>query len=119
REERCKATRSTAWVPGMLPPRAPRSTPVPYTTLFRSQRPRGGNHRATRLHVLGQDPPEQLRVQDRTRHRLAAAVRGPVGHGARKDRKSTRLNSSHRTSSYAVFRLKKKKQRHASAARSG
>src|SRR5438094_9976431 len=44
------------------------------------------------------------------------AARAVLGHGSRgrcprEDRKSTRLNSSHRTISYAVFCLKKKKKR--------
>src|SRR5438874_9973285 len=64
--------------------RPPRSTLFPYTTLFRS---RGG-------------------------------CAGPSGHrrrcprcgSARRDRKSTRLNSSHVEISYAVFCLKKKKK---------
>src|SRR5438034_8207638 len=82
--------------------RPPRSTLFPYTTLFRSrewpaspptrrgrrgvtERPRGEG-----LHLSGVQP----------------------GHGgAQGDRKSTRLNSSHTVISYAVFCLKKKKQR--------
>src|SRR6266516_5159826 len=63
----------------------PRSTLFPYTTLFRS--------------------------------RGFGIVREMVGHGVGRemheepqDRKSTRLNSSHRTKSYAVFCLKKKQK---------
>src|SRR5437763_12856476 len=84
-------------------PRAPRSTLFPYTTLFRSGalraarrgRATGGGGAAGRpavcvvlpeLHVLG--------ARDRTTQ----------------DRKSTRLNSSHRCISYAVFCLKKKRR---------
>src|SRR5439155_18723324 len=63
--------------------RPPRSTLFPYTTLFRS-------HRVPRL--CGRHP-VQLR-----------ALPGPA-----RDRKSTRLNSSHVAISYAVFCLKKKK----------
>src|SRR6266513_4316265 len=63
--------------------RPPRSTLFPYTTLFRSRaldpRGRGGPH----------------------------AARGPQASRTR-DRKSTRLNSSHVSSSYAVFCWKKK-----------
>src|SRR5215216_3279461 len=70
--------------------RPPRSTLFPYTTLFRS-RPRGA-------HRPGPRPP------DRPRERIAS------GHSRRnRDRKSTRLNSSHQIISYAVFCLKKKK----------
>src|SRR5438094_3402196 len=44
---------------------------------------------------------------------IGAAVRAfvPPRHRSARDRKSTRLNSSHRTISYAVFCLKKKKKR--------
>src|SRR6266705_3956474 len=63
--------------------RPPRSTLFPYTTLFRSRRQRAAR-----------------RLGDRRDHR----------HHAPRDRKSTRLNSSHRTISYAVFCLKKKKK---------
>src|SRR5437667_7501961 len=64
--------------------RPPRSTLFPYTTLFRSLR-------------VGRDR------SDRGPPRAPAGVH-PI------DRKSTRLNSSHITISYAVFCLKKKKQ---------
>src|SRR5436189_1476114 len=67
--------------------RPPRSTLFPYTTLFRSCR--SGTDRAVRLGLA-----------DR------AYLRGGGDPG---DRKSTRLNSSHRCISYAVFCLKKKK----------
>src|SRR5208282_6109057 len=67
--------------------RPPRSTLFPYTTLFRSDgrldhrpRPRGG------------------------------CRRGRSRRGRPSDRKSTRLNSSHGSISYAVFCLKKKKK---------
>src|SRR5256884_6729419 len=66
--------------------RPPRSTLFPYTTLFRSLRERGGD--ADR-HDVGLAQPRQVR--------------------RRRDRKSTRLNSSHGYISYAVFCLKKKK----------
>src|SRR5438445_3806677 len=78
--------------------RPPRSTLFPYTTLFRSD--------SSRLHVK-----KLLSVL-----RLGA---GPYFHAPQRrlsarlpnarDRKSTRLNSSHANISYAVFRLKKKK----------
>src|SRR2546430_17389623 len=79
--------------------RPPRSTLFPYTTLFRSRRhgPRRDRHRAGR-----RDPrPGQggARRED--------AVSSPEGQ----DRKSTRLNSSHSQISYAVFCLKKKKNK--------
>src|SRR2546426_5810743 len=70
--------------------RPPRSTLFPYTTLFRS----------------------------RARGRLRARATRPAWHGipttrrrCARDRKSTRLNSSHLVISYAVFCLKKKKKK--------
>src|SRR6266699_5596873 len=71
--------------------RPPRSTLFPYTTLFRSLRP-GGRRRL--------DP-------NRLDERFEIGV-DEVSW--RKDRKSTRLNSSHVRISYAVFCLKKKKK---------
>src|SRR2546427_7856395 len=52
------------------------------------------------------------RRDGQTGREAAAAVRGqPFGDGGRtRDRKSTRLNSSHSQISYAVFCLKKKKK---------
>src|SRR5207244_10077250 len=64
--------------------RPPRSTLFPYTTLFRSK-PRLFEHDGTPLSVQGELWTER-------------------------DRKSTRLNSSHQIISYAVFCLKKKKK---------
>src|SRR5438876_7507463 len=83
--------------------RPPRSTLFPYTTLFRSRGQRGrlGAGRAgDRGHAARNAPREDdRRAPDR-----------PVGR-ARLDRKSTRLNSSHPSISYAVFCLKKKKKK--------
>src|SRR3989475_4610553 len=83
--------------------RPPRSTLFPYTTLFRSvaRRPlRGDVLRA--LRELDDIPLRDPDVLEQTpgSERLA-----------RRDRKSTRLNSSHSQISYAVFCLKKKKKR--------
>src|SRR2546430_9775275 len=81
--------------------RPPRSTLFPYTTLFRSPwllgpRARRTVHRtAATLRSRGFDP-------DRGACRTARP--------APRDRKSTRLNSSHSQISYAVFCLKKKKE---------
>src|SRR3712207_8397070 len=91
--------------------RPPRSTLFPYTTLFRS--------RPARV-VLGLRDRLPRRVwtlvglHHTTRSAgLADAMEDPgvgaPGQGARADRKSTRLNSSHANISYAVFCLKKKK----------
>src|SRR5258707_5166069 len=92
--------------------RPPRSTLFPYTTLFRSNaasstgpRTRGGKATVSRnalRHGLrsvagdhGHEPEDVARIA-----RLIA--------GKTRDRKSTRLNSSHANISYAVFCLKKK-----------
>src|SRR5260221_2409628 len=81
--------------------RPPRSTLFPYTTLFRSR----GRHGLASGAVSSQPLACAL-------HRgLADAPVLPVGQVvARRDRKSTRLNSSHTVISYAVFCLKKKKK---------
>src|SRR2546422_4146051 len=67
--------------------RPPRSTLFPYTTLFRSHE---------RPNILRVGPLEAANSLERC--------------GSRRDRKSTRLNSSHGYISYAVFCLKKKKK---------
>src|SRR3989442_9866917 len=81
--------------------RPPRSTLFPYTTLFRSHvfDPHASRTQAhVDLAALVQTAP------------AAGAVREPDHHSPdRRDRKSTRLNSSHVRISYAVFCLKKKK----------
>src|SRR5689334_23428727 len=65
--------------------RPPRSTLFPYTTLFRSRSAGRG-------------------------HQQAGGSQQLLHHRPLQDRKSTRLNSSHSSISYAVFCLKKKKQ---------
>src|SRR5947208_11095414 len=71
----------------------PRSTLFPYTTLFRSRRPRSARRDL---------------VPDRRRAPLHERDLRRAWQGAPADRKSTRLNSSHQIISYAVFCLKKK-----------
>src|SRR3989454_3939628 len=93
--------------------RPPRSTLFPYTTLFRSlpadrhaHHPDHGVGGARRLGAV-------LRVEGAVRlvrHAPAGAPRWPTPHPGL-DRKSTRLNSSHLVISYAVFCLKKKKEK--------
>src|SRR5437667_5709491 len=78
--------------------RPPRSTLFPYTTLFRSPR------LILCLRHSEADLPRPEVSQDTTCHRCRMK-RIPT-----RDRKSTRLNSSHITISYAVFCLKKKKE---------
>src|SRR5258708_18209773 len=77
--------------------RPPRSTLFPYTTLFRSL-----------MNELG-DPHEQYAPGDVVQ--FPTPDIWPLASPERTDRKSTRLNSSHQIISYAVFCLKKKKQR--------
>src|SRR5262245_64480575 len=79
--------------------RPPRSTLFPYTTLFRSGRVAGGG-----LVVL------VPQVLDPAEHRNPLVHTPLAAHAERRDRKSTRLNSSHLGISYAVFCLKKKKK---------
>src|SRR2546422_7609496 len=88
--------------------RPPRSTLFPYTTLFRSRSCAAGtgassSSSATTADEAGRGVP-RLRQGD---GRLGAAGRRTRGP---RDRKSTRLNSSHGYISYAVFCLKKKKK---------
>src|SRR3712207_7688186 len=88
--------------------RPPRSTLFPYTTLFRSRPGRRRRRRAARAGVPALEAAEQG-PDGADRAPLAVAVAQGHGVGARRDRKSTRLNSSHANISYAVFCLKKKK----------
>src|SRR5437667_6882306 len=91
--------------------RPPRSTLFPYTTLFRSRVPQlrrrnlgaAGGGRADRA---GRPALAAAMTKDHTE--LSARTFVDV-HDIQEDRKSTRLNSSHITISYAVFCLKKKK----------
>src|SRR5690242_20795197 len=92
--------------------RPPRSTLFPYTTLFRSLAELIG-----RVAENGGDPAGVvIRVDEcRSVDTIAALPtdgEGGIGFldGDRLDRKSTRLNSSHMSISYAVFCLKKKKK---------
>src|SRR5258708_11852452 len=82
--------------------RPPRSTLFPYTTLFRSSLPR-----TKRTPHAPCPPPRELPFVRRLG--TDRAVRPQRVHRAeQRDRKSTRLNSSHQIISYAVFCLKKK-----------
>src|SRR5437667_8871477 len=83
--------------------RPPRSTLFPYTTLFRSVQ-RCAAAREALLAGLA-----RRAGQDAGAIGVGALARGR----ASRDRKSTRLNSSHITISYAVFCLKKKKKKQA------
>src|SRR5437868_13039063 len=75
--------------------RPPRSTLFPYTTLFRSSSRTIFANPSAKMKLI----PKAHRKQRRRREEI------------RSDRKSTRLNSSHVSISYAVFCLKKKKKK--------
>src|SRR5438094_6765702 len=87
--------------------RPPRSTLFPYTTLFRShfELDKATIQRDSYaildeiITAMKEFPAIELRIEGHT-----------DSTGGNSDRKSTRLNSSHRTISYAVFCLKKKKK---------
>src|SRR2546426_6512484 len=91
--------------------RPPRSTLFPYTTLFRSSDPRDSHAHAALIELRAgrMDP---LAAESRVRSLLANDPAADVLYFTLgKDRKSTRLNSSHLVISYAVFCLKKKKKK--------
>src|SRR5690242_21418960 len=84
--------------------RPPRSTLFPYTTLFRSEPDRRHAGAGDEPHAQGGgDVRQERRHQPRLGELSGAAFCRASG-----DRKSTRLNSSHMSISYAVFCLKKK-----------
>src|SRR2546427_1205976 len=90
--------------------RPPRSTLFPYTTLFRSEL-RGELRYRQYLLRLTPTPAAATQLLSDAEADLRESVRlAPERAGAWRDRKSTRLNSSHSQISYAVFCLKKKKQ---------
>src|SRR3712207_7883169 len=92
--------------------RPPRSTLFPYTTLFRStgDRPRASWRKSV---FRNRKPPKAANAAT---DRAIDAENGierkkrTSSSGCSRDRKSTRLNSSHANISYAVFCLKKKKK---------
>src|SRR5699024_12635215 len=91
-----------------------RSTLLPYTTLFRSRsrtkptksrkRPKRARKGVRSCFFMGQGPPRGRMVPCQ----YTRQGRPCQGGGASQDRKSTRLNSSHVSISYAVFCLKNK-----------
>src|SRR5258708_9449149 len=90
--------------------RPPRSTLFPYTTLFRSY-----HHQQLHNFVITEAIPPFVSVQGSSVSQAVqntdyGAIFGQgTAHLNERDRKSTRLNSSHQIISYAVFCLKKKK----------
>src|SRR3712207_7022908 len=91
--------------------RPPRSTLFPYTTLFRSDPVGPGGSAVQRRHRYvreggHRDPRGRRRKVERRDPGQRAAVAGQGG----RERKSTRLNSSHANISYAVLCLEKKER---------
>src|SRR5688572_32041295 len=99
--------------------RSPRSTLFPYTTLFRSESEAGQRPLNERrhcksflippLHLQGRGPGEAwwrgLAESEAPLHRAPRGPPPPESRERIRDRKSTRLNSSHSQISYAVFCL--------------
>src|SRR5439155_23538488 len=94
--------------------RPPRPTLFPYTTLFRSLSRRGGL-RARGFRNNGSEPRDHIDEQQRALRDQGGgrvyAENARAAEAKSRDRKSTRLNSSHVAISYAVFCLKKKKSK--------
>src|SRR3712207_7230301 len=87
--------------------RPPRSTLFPYTTLFRSEQNAAVVVDAERYYrAMVRGSAESWNVRD---VHMADTLDRLLDTADHKDRKSTRLNSSHANISYAVFCLKKKK----------
>src|SRR5436190_21256252 len=89
--------------------RPPRSTLFPYTTLFRSEAQVVGPADEVDLGRAGPSREQYAGRVDDAAH-LASSLSAPPCPLRPRDRKSTRLNSSHTVISYAVFCLKKKKE---------
>src|SRR5256885_2530547 len=93
--------------------RPPRSTLFPYTTLFRSDLITALNNEqisGAGLDVLENENLETYSVKEKEQLNWLLHQKNVVV--TPQDRKSTRLNSSHLVISYAVFCLKKKKQKY-------
>src|SRR5688500_20047814 len=98
--------------------RPPRSTLFPYTTLFRSRK---DGRKSARMKPLGRgrrwrrpvavdDDTQAIIEPTATAFTIQSSERDHLSTMVGRDRKSTRLNSSHLVISYAVFCLKKKKR---------
>src|SRR5689334_23989688 len=98
--------------------RPPRSTLFPYTTLFRSRLFRFIQSEFQHTYSVSNARERLCRRQAHETPILVVIVESGIKNArnpkapASRDRKSTRLNSSHSSISYAVFCLKKKKKSH-------
>src|SRR5258708_11370117 len=96
--------------------RPPRSTLFPYTTLFRSEQKRLETCGEVLKEILDipDDIPKDLLNKAECVIVIPSVLKFAIGVGGDfgRDRKSTRLNSSHQIISYAVFCLKKKNNRY-------
>src|SRR3712207_8334601 len=96
--------------------RPPRSTLFPYTTLFRSSKNKKkvviSNEEEANAIIdqlnKGEFQVQSIKNTEKNKNPLAPFTTSTMQQDAYKDRKSTRLNSSHANISYAVFCLKKK-----------
>src|SRR5690242_20957509 len=90
--------------------RPPISTLFPYATLFRSKAAiiTAENRAQEKPENRGQSALSDLPIRQGARQRNGKCTLTPVFTGFTRDRKSTRLNSSHMSISYAVLCLKKK-----------
>src|SRR3712207_7044342 len=93
--------------------RPPRSTLFPYTTLFRSmvKAKSKGKSNEPAVSIIPYFFTQMIGDRQVAVWPEDGAVISPIFMMSKKDRKSTRLNSSHANISYAVFCLKKKKKR--------
>src|SRR5690606_41818602 len=82
----------------------------PYPTLFRSDRAFGNRQRSSRVRPGGRAPPRPSGAAPGRIWSRATTVAATRNEQVRQDRKSTRLNSSHVKTSYAVFCPKKKRR---------
>src|SRR5689334_24809473 len=88
-------------------PRPPISTLFPYTTLFRSKLKPPSHYAIIGRYIL---PPDIFPLLAKTERGSGGEIQLTDALRELADRKSTRLNSSHSSISYAVFCLKKKKK---------
>src|SRR5690348_17975949 len=100
-------------------PRPPRPPLFPYTTLFRSEIEQEITDGKCGKYLLGIRGDVALRNEVARERQGDALIAADGKGGDGRDRKSTRLNSSHPSISYAVFCLKKKSESRLALSRTG